>query len=58
MQGKIGIRFHRAEINYVEIIRLYAFIKQIQQADYNMTIYQKLRNSNGNTFSFIPVLFF
>ena len=34
MQVKIGIRFHRAEITYVEINILYAYVKQIQQADY------------------------
>ena len=34
MQAKIGIRFHRAEITYFEINRLYAYVKQIQQADY------------------------
>ena len=53
-----------AEITYFEINRVYTYAKQIQQAD-NMQkkftfdksssiIYQKLRNSNGNTFSFIP----
>ena len=34
MQVKIGTRFHRAEITYFEINRLYAYVKQIQQADY------------------------
>ena len=34
MQVKIGIRFHRDEITYVEINRLYAYVKQIQQVDY------------------------
>ena len=34
MQVKIGIRFHRAEITYFEINILYAYVKQIQQADY------------------------
>ena len=37
MLFKIGIRFHRAEINlftYFEINRLYAYVKQIQQAYY------------------------
>ena len=34
MQVKIGIRFHHAEITYFEINRLYAYVKQIQQADY------------------------
>ena len=34
MQVKIGIRFHRAEITYFGINRLYAYDKQIQQADY------------------------
>ena len=29
MQNKIGIRFHRAEITYFEISRLYAYVKQI-----------------------------
>ena len=29
MEVKIGIRFHRAEITYFEINRLYAYIKQI-----------------------------
>ena len=28
------IRFHRAEITYFKINRLYAYVKQIQQADY------------------------
>ena len=37
MQVKIGIRFHRAEITYFEINRLYAYVKQIQQADYMRT---------------------
>ena len=31
---KIGIRFHRAEITYFEINKLYAYVKQFQQADY------------------------
>ena len=39
MQVKIGIRFHRAEITYFKINRLYAYVKQIQQA------YFKQRNS-------------
>ena len=34
IQVKIGTRFHRAEITYFEINRLYAYVKQIQQADY------------------------
>ena len=34
MQVKIGIRFYCAEITYFEINRLYAYVKQIQQADY------------------------
>ena len=34
MQVKISTRFHRAEITYFEINRLYAYVKQIQQADY------------------------
>ena len=34
MQVKIGIRFHRAEITYFKINRLYAYVKQIQQADH------------------------
>ena len=34
MQVKIGIRFHRVEITYFEINRLYAYVKQIQEADY------------------------
>ena len=34
MQVKIGIRFHHAKITYSEINRLYAYVKQIQQADY------------------------
>ena len=34
MQVKIGIRFHRAEITYFELKRLYAYVKQIQQADF------------------------
>ena len=34
MQVKIGKRFHRAEITYFEMNRLYAYVKQIQQADY------------------------
>ena len=62
MEFKIGIRFHRAEITYFEINRLYAYLKQIQQADYakeynfdksssiKLNVYQ---NCDGNTFSFI-----
>ena len=34
MQVKIGIRFRHAEITYFEINRLFAYVKQIQQADY------------------------
>ena len=34
MQVKIGIRFHRAEITYFEISRLYVYVKQIQPSDY------------------------
>ena len=34
MQFKIDIRFHRAEITYFEISKSYAYVKQIQQADY------------------------
>ena len=50
MQVKIGISFHCAEKTYFEINRLYAYIKQIICKG----IYQKLHNSNRNTFSFIP----
>ena len=34
IQVKIGTRFHRAEITYFEINRLYAYVNQIQQVDY------------------------
>ena len=34
IQVKIGTSFHRAEITYFEINRLYTYVKQIQQADY------------------------
>ena len=34
MQVKIGITFHRDEITYFEMNRLYAYVKQIQQVDY------------------------
>ena len=34
MQVKIGVRFHRAEITYSEINWLYAYVKQIQQANF------------------------
>ena len=34
MQVKIGITFHRDEITYFKMNRLYAYVKQIQQADY------------------------
>ena len=34
MQVKIGIIFHRDEITYFEMNRLYAYVKQIQQVDY------------------------
>ena len=34
MQVKIRIRFHRAEITYSEINWLYAYDKQIQQANF------------------------
>ena len=33
VQVKIGIRFHRAKLTYFEINRLYAYVKQIHQAD-------------------------
>ena len=29
MQFKIGIIFHRAEMTYIEINRLYAYVKQV-----------------------------
>ena len=63
MQNKIGIRFHRADITYFEINRIYAYIKQIiyakefrcdKTSSMKQTIYQKLRNSNRNAFRFIP----
>ena len=59
MQVKIGIRFHRAEITYFVINRLYAYIKQIickriQLWSIKQTISQKLRNLTGNNFSFTP----
>ena len=34
MQVKIGITFHRDEITHFKINRLYAYVKQIQEADY------------------------
>ena len=34
MQVKIGTRFHRAEITYFKVNKLYTYAKQIQQADY------------------------
>ena len=34
MQVTSGIRFYPVEITYFEINRLYAYVKQIQQADY------------------------
>ena len=34
MQVKIGITFHRHDITYFEIIKLNAYVNQIQQADY------------------------
>ena len=34
MQVKIGITFHRDEITFLEMNRLYAYVKKIQQADY------------------------
>ena len=34
MQVKVGSRFHRTEITYFELNRRYAYVKQIQQADY------------------------
>ena len=34
MQIKIGITFHHDETTYFEMNRLYAYVKQIQQADY------------------------
>ena len=68
MQVKIGIRFHRAEITYFEIKRLPICSRQADSASrlyakvftfdksssIKYIICQKLRNSNGNTFSFIP----
>ena len=64
MQVKISIRFHGAEITYLEINILYAHVKQIifdvkeftfdKRSCIKWTIYQTLCNSNGNTFNFIP----
>ena len=34
MQVKMGLTFHRDEITYFEINRLYAYVKQIQEANY------------------------
>ena len=34
MQVKIGITFHSDEITYFEMNKLYAYVKQIQQAEY------------------------
>ena len=34
MQVKIGLTFHRDEITYFEINRLYAHVKQIQEGNY------------------------
>ena len=34
MQVKIGRTFHCDEITYFEMNRLYAYVKEIQQADY------------------------
>ena len=34
MQVKIDTRFHRAEITYFKLNRLYTYVKQIQPADY------------------------
>ena len=31
---QVGIRFHRDEITYFEMNRLYGYVKQIQQVDY------------------------
>ena len=67
MQVKISVRFHRDEITYFEMNRLYPY-RQADSASrlyanefsfdksssIKQTIYQKLANSNGNTFSFIP----
>ena len=65
MQFKISIRFHRAEVTYFKIniiclrqadlaSRLYG--KEFtfdKSSSIKQTIYQKLLNSNGNTFCFI-----
>ena len=51
MQVKIGITFNHAEITYFKISKLYAYVKQIRQADFMerntilIKVYQKLRNS-------------
>ena len=34
MQVKMGLTFHRDEITYFEINRLYAYVKQIEEANY------------------------
>ena len=71
MQVKISVRFHRDEITYFEMNRLYPY-RQADSASrlyanefsfdksssIKQTIYQKLANSNGNTFSFIPRMLF
>ena len=69
MQVKIGITFHRDEISYFEMNRLYIiclrqadsasrlYLKEFifdKSSSLKLTIYQKVTNSNGNTFSFIP----
>ena len=59
MQVKIGIRFHRARITYFQINGLYITSSRLYAKAFffdKQTIYQKLRNSNGNNFSFIPHL--
>ena len=61
MQVKIGITFHLDEITYFETNRLYTYVNRYakefifdKSSRIKQTIYQKLANSNGNTFNFIP----
>ena len=51
MQVQISIKFNHAEITYFKINKLYAYVKQIWQADFMqrntilIKVYQKLHNS-------------
>ena len=62
MQVVIGIKFHHVDITYFNITDYMLISSRLYEKKFSFeksssmkqTIYQKLHDSNGNTFSFIP----